>query len=323
MRGGPAIAHPSVSGVLALAGALRTRHLALVIALLPLRPLPAAAQFEGPRAYWKAAVDTHSPALWYVRVSQVYNRNASSVTNVGLATYNGYFGLFDRSAIIVAMLPVGRLDFELTGGPEEIEGTSRGLGDLYAILDVNLIGAPAMSVAEFARWRNGTVIDVSVALTAPTGDYDPMRPINLGSNRWGFRFGFPLTQGIGTWEVGKRTTLEVYPYLWVFTDNDDVLDGSTEERAPLVQFETHLTRDLTRQLWASLDYLYLGGGATKLDGERTSHSVDAHYAGGTLGYLFTSNLELFAIYGGVFRSGGIDFDRFRIQFQWYIYPQTP
>lgn len=310
---------------------LAPRHWPLLLLMLtPLWPARAAAQFDGPRSYWKAPVNTHVFGLWYLRVSGntsfatlQFDRDASTVADVGVGIYNGFFGLFGRSGIVFAGVPAGQLNFELAGDPPDFEHTSSGLSDAMAILDLNLIGAPAMNIREFAEWRNGTVIDFNVAVKAPTGEYDSDRLLNLGSNNWAFRFGFPLTQGIGTWEVGKRTTFELYPYIWFFTDNTDFLDGQTKSQDPMVQIETHLTRDLTRWLWASVGYLYLGGGDTEVDGRTSSGSLDGHYLGGTLAAQFESGFQLVGIYGATFDSGGIDYDLLRLEIQYSFNPDMP
>lgn len=317
------------TGLVAAPSAWRLAPFVLIL-LAALWPVRAAAQFDGPRSYWKAPVNTHAFGLWYMRISGnasftslQFDRDLSTVANVAVPTYNGYFGLFGRSAIVFAGLPAGELDVRLEGGPPHIDQTSGGLADGMAILDVNLIGAPAMNVREFAEWRNRTVIDVNFAFKPPMGDYDPHRLLNLGSNRWSFRLGFPLTQGIGAWEVGTRTTFELYPYLWLFTDNEDFLDGRTQTQDPMVQIETHLTRDLTTWLWASAGYLYLGGGDTDVEGHTSSGSLDGHYAGGTLAAQFTNGFELIAIYGGTFDSGGVDYTYLRLQLQYSFNPNIP
>lgn len=306
------------------------RWLLPLLMLAALRPVPVAAQFDGPRSYWKAPINTHAFGLWYMRLTGnasftalQFDRDVSTTANVGIPTYNGYFGLFGRSGIVFAGLPAGQLDVKLTGGPPHIQQTSGGFADGMAILDVNLIGAPAMGVREFAEWRNRTVIDVNFAVKPPMGEYDPKRLLNLGSNRWSFRFGFPLTQGIGAWEIGKRTTFELYPYIWFFTDNTDFLDGRTQTQDPMVQIETHITRDLTSWLWASTGYLYLGGGDTDVDGESSNGSLDGHFVGGTLAAQFTNGFQLFAIYGGTFDSGGVDYTLLRLQLQYSFNPNVP
>ena len=44
-----------------------------------------------------------------------------------------------------------------------------------------------MSAREFSSWRQKTLIGASLTLVTPTGQYDPTRLINWGSNRWGFK----------------------------------------------------------------------------------------------------------------------------------------
>jgi hypothetical protein len=59
-----------------------------------------------------------------------------------------------------------------------------GLADSYARFSINLYGAKAMNLKEFAGYRQRTNIGASVIVSAPTGQYDPGKAINLGANRW-------------------------------------------------------------------------------------------------------------------------------------------
>ncbi|WP_454864948.1 transporter [Pseudomonas rhizophila] len=52
---------------------------------------------------------------------------------------------------------------------------------------VNLYGAPAMSLTEFPSYQQDVIIGASLAITAPLGQYDASRLVNLGNNRWSFK----------------------------------------------------------------------------------------------------------------------------------------
>ena len=49
---------------------------------------------------------------------------------------------------------------------------------------VNLYGAPAMDLEEFASYRRKTNVGASLVIVAPLGQYDPARFVNIGTNRW-------------------------------------------------------------------------------------------------------------------------------------------
>ena len=58
------------------------------------------------------------------------------------------------------------------------------MGDPRFRVSVNLFGAPALSVKEFASYRQDLIVGVSLQVSAPLGQYDDTKLLNLGSNRW-------------------------------------------------------------------------------------------------------------------------------------------
>jgi hypothetical protein len=60
-------------------------------------------------------------------------------------------------------------------------------------------GGPAMSAREYESWHQKTILGVSLKVVAPTGQYDPTKLINNGSNRWAFNpeFGYSERWGLG------------------------------------------------------------------------------------------------------------------------------
>ncbi len=51
---------------------------------------------------------------------------------------------------------------------------------------------PAMERAEFAKWRQTTLLGASLRIVAPTGQYDPTKLINWGTNPVGIQTGARL-----------------------------------------------------------------------------------------------------------------------------------
>jgi hypothetical protein len=73
----------------------------------------------------------------------------------------------------------------VAGQPREREMS--GLGDPRFRFSINLFGAPALSAKQFANYRQDLVVGVSVQVSAPLGQYDNSKLLNLGNNRWSFR----------------------------------------------------------------------------------------------------------------------------------------
>jgi hypothetical protein len=133
-----------------------------------------------------------------------------AVIHTSLLPYGHSFGLFGRSANAVVALrhAWGDMDGLLAGEYQRV--TRSGLADLRGQLTLNLLGGPALPPREFVSHRPTTILGVSLAVAAPTGQYDRAKLINLGSNRWSFKpeLGFSRTKG--------RWYLELYGGVWIF-----------------------------------------------------------------------------------------------------------
>jgi len=101
-------------------------------------------------------------------------------------------------------------------------------------------------------------------VVAPTGQYDPMRLVNWGINRWAFKPEIGYSQRWGRW------MLDGYAGVWFYTTNGSFYSiprpqPQTEE--PIGSFEGHLSFDLSSQrCWVSLDGNFWFGGTTGLNG---------------------------------------------------------
>jgi hypothetical protein len=109
--------------------------------------------------------------------------DATGRLHVPSLTYYRSFGLFGRSASVLAALAYG--DGTFTGN---VRGEGRsvdrsGLFDAAFRFSVNLVGGPAMTLAEMRKWRQESLLGLSLKVVAPTGQYEPTRLINLGANR--------------------------------------------------------------------------------------------------------------------------------------------
>ena len=90
-----------------------------------------------------------------------------------------------------------------------------GLADSVYRFSVNLKGGPAMTPQEFSKWKQKLLLGASLKVIAPTGQYDPTKLINWGSNRWSFKPEFGYSQRWGKW------VLDGYAGAWFFTTNHD------------------------------------------------------------------------------------------------------
>jgi hypothetical protein len=135
-----------------------------------------------------------------------------------------------------------------------------GLGDARVRLSVNFIGAPALPLQEFAQYRQNVIVGASVQLSAPTGDYDPDRLVNIGTNRWAIK------AEIGASKVMRKWILEGALAGSFYQANNDFFGGNTREQDPIYSLQGHLVRGFGRGAWVAIDTTYFHGGQTVTNG---------------------------------------------------------
>jgi len=251
---------------------------------------------DGPRMYWNAPVGTNilQAYFWTVSGNSVgqemvqNNNNFDTDINVGILGYNRIFDVAGHSAILTGVLSAGKVSGSFLGNDIK---SSNGLGDLYLQGVVNLFGAPALSAKEFANYKQDTVLSLLVGVTAPTGDYESDRALNMGANRWNVRVALPFVQTIGDWTPGNITTFEMIPSVWFYGNNDNTF-GQNLSQDPTYTLEAHITQDITTALFVSLDYFIQNVGDSKLDGVDNGGSNTSDSLGVTAGYMLSPQMQL-------------------------------
>lgn len=294
---------------------LRVSGIAIAAALVI--PGSAAAQGEGARSYWKAPANTHAVGTWLMFVdgnASGFNpalpvSGAAFTSRIYMVNYTAFFNFLGRRNQASLTLPFGTVDATTTGlQPLSLDVAGKGRADLTAWWAVNILGAPAQTLQEYAGWEQRTLLDAQVYVTAPFGEYDEEKFLNVGTNRWTVRFGLPFVQSIGDFKPGRRTTLELTPSVKLFGDNDalrrlELVNGVPQfgsavlSQDPIYQVEGHLTRDITKELWLSADAIYVGGGETSLDGVAQDNAQSSFGVGFTVAYKVSEKVELRALWG--------------------------
>lgn len=233
---------------------------------------------------------------------------ASARINVPTLSYYYTLGFFGRSANITASLPYGVGHFQGTVTGVEKMGYRSGLLDSVFRFSVNLRGGPAMRADEFRKWKQKTLLGVSLKVVAPTGQYDPTRLVNLGGNRWAFKPEFGYSERGGHW------LLDAYGGVWFFTTNPEYFSHNalfpgkqTQSEQPIGSFEGHLSYSVKPRLWASLDGNFWFGGRTSLNGVENPNTVQRNSRiGGTLSVPVSKHQSLKCAYsyGDYIRYGG-------------------
>jgi Putative MetA-pathway of phenol degradation len=295
-----------------------------IVALTVICPMIARAQVP-PRFYWKSLAGANAVPVIFQSLSgnanpmdpaYVVSPNSSVDANVAIAGYAKMLPLFDRTLTLAVLQPMGRISGNTSVAGVNYNQDANGFGDPMAEVGINLIGPKAMkTIPDLLRYEPKFSLDVIVDLAFPIGEYDSSQALNLGQNRWYGRVGAPIVWQIGPWVPGQRTTLEVLPSVWFFSDNNDYV-GQTLSTDPMFQVEAHLTRDFTDHFWGSLDSTYLAGGKSTVGGV-AGESLNNLGVGFTLGYQINDNISLTAGYMATVNDsnpGDLQMDGFRISF---------
>jgi hypothetical protein len=277
---------------------LRLIAVAMLI-MSALCPSEATAQVPA-RFYWKTLSGANAVPLIVESLSGNTNPfdSAHTVTpgadfdaTMALGGYALTFSLFDRAAMAAIIMPMGRISGDVTVAGRTFNQSANGFGDPMLEFDINVLGPPAQkNIPDALRYEPGFSVDLLADLALPIGEYDSDQPLNIGQNRWYGRFGLPIIWQLGPWVPGRRTTLELLPAVWFFSDNDDYV-GQTLETDPMFQLDAHLTRDFTERVWGSLDGVWYSHGKSSINGE-SGEKLENLGFGFTLGYQINDNLNL-------------------------------
>ncbi|WP_034061552.1 transporter [Lacinutrix jangbogonensis] len=280
------------------------------------------AQGDGTRAYWPVPAGTNmvTPLYFHINSNAAFNNplvvaEAEFETNLYGAMYTRVFNLAGRSAAVIAMVSGGTLNGEISG---LIEGETSGMADTYVIGLVNLYGAPSVDLETYMQTKYNFAADVIVAFRAPTGSYDADRILNIGTNRWEFKLGFPMMKFFN-WGTNKVISIELVPTLSLFTDNTDISGTNASlEQTALFNLEGHVTRKFSKLIWGSFDYLYRNGGRTSLGGVNNNDLINALQIGGTVGFDINPKIATYVTYGGIVaqNTNGLDGDFLKLSFSY-------
>ena len=240
---------------------------ALLIAALTASTVSVWAQEIEPRAFSNIPLDVNFLIAGYgyaegglVTDSTLPLENANLQTHTAVLAYARSLEVWGQSGKFDVILPYAWLS-----GTAELAGESRerevsGFGDPRLRFSLNLYGAPALSIKEFASYQHDLIIGASVQVSVPSGQYAADKLINIGSNRW---FVKPELGFSKTWDAW---TLELATAATFFSDNDDFLDSKTRQQDPIYSVKGGLIYGLRNGIWVALNGTYFTGGRATVDG---------------------------------------------------------
>jgi hypothetical protein len=259
-----------------------TFALVMVVGACPRAALRA--QDLAPRAYIITPIHSNAVVLTYSYFNGgiLFNdvlpiTNATATLHVPIFSYYHSLSFFGRSANVTASLPYGVGHFHGQFIDNETKLYRSGLLDSVFRFSMNLKGGPAMSAAEMQKWQQTTIVGLSLTVVAPTGQYDPTKLVNNGSNRWAFKPELGYSRRHGRW------VFDGYGGVWLFTPNAEFFSHNAivpglqaQSQKPICSFEGHLSYDLKRRLWFSFDSNFWFGGRTSLNSIENLKTFEAN-----------------------------------------------
>ena len=151
-----------------------------------------------------------------------------------------------------------------------------GLGDPGANVSVNFIGAPALSLSEYPRYRQKLLVGGSFAVIVPIGQYDPTKLVNIGTHRWSFRPQIGVSRALG------RLILEFIGSATFYTTNGDFDNGRVRSQAPVYSGQLNVVYTFRSGIWGALGGTLYGGGRVTTDGVKGEEFQENWRLGATL-----------------------------------------
>jgi hypothetical protein len=276
------------------------------------------AQDIEPRAYSNAPIGVNFLVAGYAYTTGGLSfDSALPVSDPELSTTNAivaYARVLEfrgKSAKFDVVAPLSSLYGSVDFDGEPLRRDISGLSDPKFRLSVNFFGAPALSLKEFAGFQQDLIIGASLQVSAPVGQYDDSRLVNLGTNRWSFKPELGVSKALGRW------TLEGMAAVTLYTDNDDFYQRGTRSQDPLYSLQGHLIYSFRSGIWGALDGTYFTGGRTTVDGTLNNDLQQNWRVGATLAIPVNvrNSVKLYGSSGVSARTGN-NFDLLGIAWQY-------
>jgi hypothetical protein len=296
-----------------------TPHAGLACAcLLLLAAARAPAQDIEPRAYSNAPVGVSFLIAGYAYTrggiafdSALPVQDPELETSSTVLAYAHVLDLWGKSGKLDVILPYAWLSGSADYAGEPLARVVEGFADPRLRLSINLYGAPALRLPEFKAYEQDLIVGASLQVSAPWGQTDDSRLVNIGTHRWGLKPEIGISKALG------RYTLELSTAVNLFGDNKDFFGGRRRAQDPLYSGQAHLIYSFRSGLWGSVDATYFTGGATSIDGVVNDDRQSNWRLGGTLALPIDlhHSLKLYASSGVSARTGN-NFDLVGIAWQY-------
>ena len=238
-------------------------------------------------------------------------QGAEAEADIGMIAYARSFSIADRTAKFGFVLPYVNLFASGFLEGQYRERKVSGLADPSLLFSISMSGAPALTLDEFRRYKQDMITGFTLKVTAPLGQYDSERLINLGTNRWTIKPELGISKVLGNWIVEGAAAIGFY------TDNNEFFGGQSLKQDPIYSVQGHLIYNFKQGIWMAIDATYYTGGVTTVGGIKKDNKLDNWRTGLTLAFPLTKlhSLKL-AANTGVSTRSGTDFDAYLIAWQY-------
>lgn len=241
--------------------------LQLCVLVAVVSPGATGAQEIEPRAYSNIPLDLNFLVVGYAHAAGGFAadptlpfEDASLRTDALLFGYAHSIDVGGQSGKVDVVVPYVWLEGSARFAGEPQHRRVAGFGDPRVRISWNLVGAPALTLSEFAAYRQETIVGLSLQASLPLGQYDETRLVNLGSHRWWIKPEMGVSQAAGRW------TFELAASAMFFGENANYLGGRSREQDPVYSLQGGMIYGFGRGIWVALHGNYYTGGRTRVDG---------------------------------------------------------
>ncbi len=231
--------------------------------------------------------------------------------NSTFLAYGRTFDVLGHNGKFDLIMPYSTLDGTALQFGNPVSRDVKGMADTKARVSLNLFGAPALSLQEFASYTPDTVVGVSLQVTIPTGQYDSSKLINIGAHRWALKPGIGISKTISDYTFEFSADAEFY------TLNDNFFGGIKRKQEPIYSTQLHVLYTFRRAMWLGIGATYYWGGEFFNDGVGTDNELRNSRIGATFALPINKHYSI-KLYGnsGVNTRYGTDFDAIGIAWQY-------
>ena len=232
-------------------------------------------------------------------------------SSAAVLAYARVLDLWGVSGKFDAIVPYASLSGTAVYAGQPVERSIHGAANPLFRISANLVGAPALTLPEFAAYRQDLIVGVSLQVGVPLSQYDPTRLLNIGTNRWSAKPEVGVSKAIGSWTIEGQAAVTFYG------DNTDFFGGSTRTQDPLYALQGHVIHSFRSGIWASLDLTYFAGGRSTIDGVAKNDLQQNWRVGATLAIpVDRRNSIKLAASSGVSARTGNNFDLLAVAWQY-------